>query len=275
MRANIALRRDALVAHDPGTRLGTDPEELHQMRVAVRRLRALLRATRLVQLGDWAAPLASDLRWLGGVLGPVRDTDVLLERFRTRARQLSPGLREPFTAALLPIVHARDSSRVSLCDALLSTRYLLLLDRLDQAAERGLLDDEGPTLDQLARKEFIRLSKRVRKLCHEPTNDELHALRIACKRARYGVELAAPSTPRDAEKFIRSAKRLQDVLGEHHDACIAETELYRLAAAVRSTDAAFAAGIVVELERASQRDAYQQLSETWRGLKHAAKGLWR
>ena len=143
VRASIASRRDALVAHDPGTRLGSDPEELHQMRVAVRRLRALLRTTRPVQLGDWAEPLANDLRWLGGVLGPVRDADVLLERFRGRANELSAGLREPFGASLQPIVQMRNASRLALRDALASTRYLLLLDRLDQAALGALLDEEG------------------------------------------------------------------------------------------------------------------------------------
>ncbi|MGI9657410.1 MAG: CHAD domain-containing protein [Gaiellaceae bacterium] len=275
VRSRIARQRDAIVARDPGTRLGTDPEELHQMRVAVRRLRALLRATSSVQLGQWSEPLADDLRWLGGMLGPVRDADVLLERFQQRSMSLSPGLQDPFSSALRPIVDARTVARAELRDALDSTRYLLLLDRLDQAALHALLDDQGPTLEQLARKEFKRLKKRLCRLVEESSDDELHAVRIAGKRARYATELASGTMKRDAAKFLRSTKRLQDVLGEHQDACIAETELFRLAAATRSTDSAFAVGIVVERERASQLEARGQLPAARRELEHAARGLWR
>lgn len=274
VRARISTLRDALIAHDPGTRLGTDPEELHQMRVAVRRLRALLRTTATVQRGDWADPLAGELRWLGGLLGPLRDADVLLERFDGRAAALSPGLQEPFRAALRPIENARDAARATLGTELESRRYLLLLDRLDQAAADAELDDHGETLGQLARGEFRRLRKRMRRLDAESSDDELHAARIHGKRARYAVELAAPTMSRDATEFVRCAKRLQDVLGEHQDACIAEVELFRLAAAARSTDAAFAAGVVVERERASRQSARAQILAAWRALRGAAKELW-
>jgi len=151
----------------------------------------------------------------------------------------------------------------------------LLLDRLDQAASHALFDDEGPTLEQLARKEFKRLRKRLRHLAEEPSDAELHAARIAGKRARYATELASETMKRDTTKFLRSVRRFQDVLGEHQDACIAETELFRLAAATRSTDAAFAVGIVVERERASRLAARQQFSLARAELKRAAAGLWR
>ena len=275
VRACLALQRDAILAHDPGTRLGSDPEELHQMRVAVRRLRAVLRATRSVHLGQWSSPLTEDLSWLAAVLGPVRDADVLLERFQERAAAVSPGLREAFTSALRPIVDARTLARADLLEALDSTRYLLLLDRLDQAALEAALDDEGPTLERLAHKASKRLAKRLCKLGSAPSDDELHAARIVGKRTRYATELAAPTMSRDATKYLRSAKRLQDVLGEHQDACIAETELFRLAAATRSTDSAFAIGVVVERERESARKARKELPGARHKLLHAAKGLWR
>ena len=73
----------AIVEHDAGTRLGRDPEELHKMRVATRRLRAFLRTGRPLLDADWAEALRLELRWLGGVLGPVRDLDVLIGHLRT------------------------------------------------------------------------------------------------------------------------------------------------------------------------------------------------
>src|SRR4029453_19574877 len=72
------VRRPLL--HDPGVRLGSDPEELHQMRVATRRLRAFLRAGRDLLDRSWSEPLRDELGWLGRALGPARDLDVLVQR---------------------------------------------------------------------------------------------------------------------------------------------------------------------------------------------------
>src|SRR5207245_990750 len=77
-----------LEAHDPGVRLGTDPEDLHKFRVATRRTRAIERATRPL-LGEALKPLSSDLKWLARLLGPVRDLDVLTERLRTEVAELA------------------------------------------------------------------------------------------------------------------------------------------------------------------------------------------
>ena len=66
----------ALLAHDPGTRRGDDPEDLHQLRVVTRRQRAFLRAARPLVDSDWATALRAELGWLGGHLGPARDLDV-------------------------------------------------------------------------------------------------------------------------------------------------------------------------------------------------------
>ena len=77
LAAELKRQYERLLAHDPGTRLGTDPEELHQFRVATRRLRAFLRAGRELLDPAWAETLRTELRWLGGELGPSRDLDVL------------------------------------------------------------------------------------------------------------------------------------------------------------------------------------------------------
>ena len=82
-----------LLAHDPGTRRGDDPEDLHQLRVAIRRLRAFLRAARPLVDQEWAESLRAELGWLGGHLGPARDLDVMLERFRSEIDALGDGRR--------------------------------------------------------------------------------------------------------------------------------------------------------------------------------------
>ena len=82
VRAALDLRLRALLRHDPDTRSGADPEDLHQMRVSVRRMRASLKAARPLLDATWADDLRAELGWLGSALGPVRDLDVLLLRLR-------------------------------------------------------------------------------------------------------------------------------------------------------------------------------------------------
>ena len=93
LRARLREQAEQLLAHDPGTRLGTDPEELHQLRVATRRLRAFLRAGRDLLDPEASEPLRAELRWLGSALGPVRDLDVLIEHLAAEVRSLEATTR--------------------------------------------------------------------------------------------------------------------------------------------------------------------------------------
>ncbi|MDP3597459.1 MAG: CHAD domain-containing protein, partial [Nitrospirota bacterium] len=77
-----------LLAHDPGARLGREPESLHQMRVATRQLRVVLRTARPLLLPAWADSLHDELRWLGQLLGPARDLDVQLAYFQKESTAL-------------------------------------------------------------------------------------------------------------------------------------------------------------------------------------------
>ncbi len=93
LAAALGDQHRRLVAHDPGTRLGTDSEDLHQMRVATRRARAFLRAARSLVDREWGDELRAELGWLGTSLGPARDLDVLIERLEGEtAPRRRPGL---------------------------------------------------------------------------------------------------------------------------------------------------------------------------------------
>ena len=93
VRAAIARSTARLLAHDPGVRLGDDPEDVHQARVATRRMRSDLRTFRRVLDEDWDESMRDELKWLGGLLGAVRDTDVLLDRLEAPGRR--PSRRRP------------------------------------------------------------------------------------------------------------------------------------------------------------------------------------
>jgi CHAD domain-containing protein len=116
-----------------------------------------------------------------------------------------------------------------LLDTLESDRYLNLLSHLDAAAAAPRVRDTRAVLEQLARKEFRKLRKHHRRLGGDPSAAALHEFRIRGKRARYAAELAARSRGAPATRFVARAEKLQDVLGQHQDAIVAEHELNKLA----------------------------------------------
>jgi CHAD domain-containing protein len=241
----LALRRQLgeLERHDPGVRLGDDPEDLHRFRVATRRTRAIARAMRPL-LGDRLAPLASELSWLAGVLGPVRDFDVLLERLRDDVEDLD--IDASAAGELIAILEEeRAHVRDELLCALDSERYVALLARFDDD-----IHDLAPAGDvrSLAAHAFKRLRKRARALGDDPADDDVHELRKAVKKARYAAELV---DERKVARYVAALKRLQDVIGVHQDAVVAEEHLR----AVARAGTAVAAGRLIAAERARRRDA--------------------
>jgi CHAD domain-containing protein len=254
---------DQLLAHDPGTRLGTDPESLHDMRVAARRARALLRAGALLVATD-TQMLSLELQWLGSVLGDVRDLDVLLARLRGEAASLDPGDRAAAGRLLRALERQRTRARRAMLKALDGNRYDALIDRFDETLTTLEPTESTTTLASLAQRELKRLRRDVRALDRDPADDALHALRKRGKRTRYAHELAGKKA------VVKQAKQLQDVLGEHHDSVVAEERLRALAHDAPA-DQALAAGLLIEQERTKRSAARASWRKTWRQLERAAK----
>ncbi|MGH3127806.1 MAG: CHAD domain-containing protein, partial [Gaiellaceae bacterium] len=228
VRRAIALSVIRLILHDPVVRLDTDPEGVHQARVATRRLRSDLRTFRSLVDEAWSSALRDELGWLADLLGDVRDGDVLLERLRHRVAELSDAHERDAAAAVLSTLeHERDAAHSTLLDALASRRYLKLLDGLVAAANGPSLRESAsePASDvvpELVRRPWHKLEKRARKLGDSPSDEELHAVRIRTKRVRYAAEAAEPIVGKPARTFAKAAEGLQDVLGELNDAVVAE-----------------------------------------------------
>ena len=274
LQAMLETQYRAIVEHDAGTRLGRDPEELHKMRVATRRLRAFLRTGRPLLDADWAEALRLELRWLGGVLGPVRDLDVLIGHLRTDAHALDPGERRVLGRVFHKLEDALTDARSSMLEALDSDRYMALLDRLEEAVADPKLGPDQQPLRDLAAREFRKLRKAARTLAPDPPDDALHELRIRGKRARYAAELAEPSTGKPAARFLRDAKVFQDVLGEHQDAVVAEQHLRTVLGEVGGAATGFAIGQLVERQRERKRGARAAFPKAWRRLKRSGRQAW-
>ncbi|HEY3261325.1 MAG TPA: CHAD domain-containing protein [Pseudonocardiaceae bacterium] len=285
VRVALDTRLRALLEHEPGTRVGKDPEDLHQMRVAVRRMRAVLRAARPLLDRAWADGLRAELGWLGRGLGPVRDLDVLLERLRGEAAELGERDAKAVAPLLDAIAAERVAARETMLDALGSDRFAALLGRLADAVAQPLprpatLDGgeppKPPKLSGLVRKEFRRLRKAVRSAGAYPADSELHALRIYGKRVRYTAELAAPAMGAPARELIKVVTAMQDVLGEHQDACVAQLRVRTLLDELGDAagrDTVFAAGRLVEREEVRRTGARAAWPPAWRAVEDAAGRL--
>ncbi|PZS37225.1 MAG: metal-chelation protein CHAD [Pseudonocardiales bacterium] len=284
LRAALDTRLRALLAHDPGTRVGEDPEELHEMRVAVRRMRATLKAARPLLDRVWADELRAELGWLGRALGPVRDADVLIERFRDRAAAFDDRGREAVETLIEALVADRVNARADMLAALGSRRYTTLLRRLATAVSRPLPTPLGrvatPSLVELVRAEYRRLAKAVRAAGEDPPDEVLHALRIQGKRLRYTGELVATSGRKrerqPVRKLVESTVALQDALGEHQDACVAQHRVVLLLDDLGDgvhVDVAFAAGRLVQGEEASRMATRRSWSAAWQQVQHRAQSL--
>jgi CHAD domain-containing protein len=264
----LAGQAEALLVHDPGVRLGSDPEDLHQLRVATRRLRAFLRAGRTLLERSWSEPLRDEIGWLGKALGPARDLDVLIERLRGDIVGLGEDA-EAVAGLLAALEEERAAARAVVVGALSSDRYLELLDRLDRVSTPEPSGVETPLRDLWA-VEWRRTRTAFRRLDAESTGARLHEGRIHVKRARYAAELAAPELGKRGRAFVVAAKELQDVLGEHQDAVVAEARIQEWVAA--GADEGVAARLVArEHERMEATRA--AWPSAWKELRRAAKQL--
>jgi CHAD domain-containing protein len=274
LRSMLARQYAEILRHDPGVRLDLDPEDVHRLRVAVRRARAILRAARPVLDREWSEPLRDELKWLGGSLGRRRDLDVLIGHLKTQIEELDPPERSPAETLVELLVAERETAQALALDALESKRYYSLLDALEEATHGPHVQRGAVSLRKLARKEFKRLRKVADGLGPDSTDEELHRARILGKRARYTAELAEPEVGKPAQRFVTRAKTFQDVLGAHQDAIVAEGRLRGLLAEAPGSGAAFAAGRLVERERARRREARAELPKAWHALERSAKAAW-
>jgi CHAD domain-containing protein len=268
LRLAFREQYERLLAHDPGTRLGSDSEDLHQLRVATRRMRAFLRAGRPLLDRPWAESLRAELGWLGGALGPARDLDVLVEHLREEVERIGADAAGA-ESLLASFDDERARAREAVVAALSSERYLKLLDRVEAAAAAPRYVRARTTLAKIWWREWKRTRAAFEALGEHPTDDELHAARIRVKRARYAAELAGHELGRRGAAFVAAAKELQDVLGEHQDAVVAEERVR--AWSEGRPEAALAAGRLVQLERDRRTEARAAWPAAWDRLERRAR----
>ncbi|MEU7786019.1 CHAD domain-containing protein [Amycolatopsis sp. NPDC049159] len=279
VRAKLDREIRALLAYEAGTRSGADPEDLHQMRVALRRMRSVLKLSGGL-VGDGAEPVRAELGWLGQSLGEVRDFDVLIGHLREVIADFEVRDQAAGHRLVARFVTERATAKRRLTKALTSARYSTLLREVSLLTRDG----EAPaaaaaeTHDLVAglAKPHRKLAKAVRALPADPPDDDLHALRIHGKKLRYAAELAQTSAKKKRAKrikaLIKATRDFQTVLGDHQDAVIA-AERMRSVLASADGEVGFVAGRIAERELARRAEARAAWQASWTAVDTAARAL--
>ena len=264
----VREQRDAIQAYDPGVRRG-DPDAVHKMRVATRRLRSTLKTFKRSFPTDRAEFLKPELKWLAGQLGEVRDGQVLEGKLLAAIEQEGPEFA-PVADKVRAYLDAKvENGRLALAEDLNGARYLTLLDAIDELTDEA----DFRATDELKRTRAV-LHKADRMLDAATLVDEdepLHEARKAYKQARYAVEVFAPDGGKAAKKFVSRLTDLQDVLGHHQDAAVAREILRDLS---RQVDDAFPYGILYARQEQVGRDTVGDLPEVTAASREPGLRAW-
>ena len=244
------------------------------MRVATRKIRAVLHAAEPLLIPEWVDSLQKEVAWLTQVLGPARDLDVQLSYFRSEATNLASRDRQPLMRFVQQLESQRTQDQKVVLRELTSVRYFDLVGRLRTAAQDPSVVESTLTLHDLATREFKRLRKAICRVGASPSSATVHKIRIKTKRARYTAELEEPTIGKPARRFIKKACVLQDMLGMHQDAIQAEGHVRAFLKHSTSVRAGFVAGRMVERQRKRREQARNQMRKVWKGLLKRGKQAW-
>lgn len=231
----IAEHTRHLLLADVGVRRGV-PDSIHQMRVAARRLRSTLSSFKgLVDL-ERTERLRAELSWIARELGEVRDLEVLLERLTRQAAELSDPTDADVAASVIRS-ELQQRLEVSESNALLglrSPRYFDLIEELITASSQppvtqAAFQPARELLTSMAKRTWVKLAKGAHALSFTSPDTEWHAVRIQAKRARYTADAAATISGKSMRTYARGLATVTDILGDLHDAHVAELFLRELA----------------------------------------------
>jgi CHAD domain-containing protein len=251
--------------------IGDDPEDLHQFRVASRRLRSDLRTFAPLLDGHLTTWLRDELRWLGTEIGIGRDADVLAEHLRSQLARLPDRDGKAVSSLLQHLKAATKDASAHVLATLGEDRYVALLDALVDVAreprfapaQSGVADRAGrPIFADIAHKPWRRLSRAVDALAPDAADHSYHAIRILAKRARYAAEAVAPLYGKDARRFARALADVQTVLGKYQDTTVAEAWLRQAAKEMPSTR--LVAGELIAFERDDRVQLRAQFWKVWK-----------
>jgi CHAD domain-containing protein len=275
------LRREfeALIERQPASNSTPSPDDVHQMRIATRRLRVALRLFRRM-LPNEAKRFRKDFTRFAHALGEVRDLDVYCDNFRAYAKAVPAENVGELGGYELHLRRERTEARNALTTLFADERHAALLRSfaafLDgapspAAVRRWRSFKVADGVEKYLRKSLKRLLKLGHKVGAEARAKDLHRLRIRTKRLRYELEFFVPVYA-SLGKAAKATKMLQDLLGVHQDACTATERLETYARGLRKRGGnamPSALGTLVDSQQQQAREVRQKFGTEWRTFEHA------
>ena len=269
----------AMLAQEPATRLGEDPEALHDLRVTVRRLETYLGAFR-AHLPAAVVECRESLRAMRRTLGRARDVDVQLAELKVFAEEVSNTERPSLEPLRQHLERVRREARAVMLERLDADDTLDMIRRLETAVDESARGSAVPPdgratqapsarqlLAELVQDAFRKVRNRAERLSIDSSIEEFHATRARVKRLRHLVESARPLFNGSAKNYRRALQRLQDVLGTLQDSHVASERLRVLAAAPRLSlppDTLFLMGRLAERHNRTCSRMRRRFPKAWR-----------
>ena len=273
-----------MTSREPQARLD-EPDGVHKMRVATRRLRSALTTFKPLFDADVAGPLREELKWLAGELGAARDAEVMRDRVRTavesQGEDAAPGSAAAAAATELEQTYRDAHGRV--LAELDGDRYHQLLQSLDALISSPPVTGEaarpaGKTLPRLVAHSYTKVRRIVQEAGATPDGDQreelLHDARKAAKRSRYAGESVSRVFGKDATAFAQAMEGVQEALGEHQDSVLTRERLRDLALHTSSTGAAFLYGRLHALEETRALESQQHFDQAWKAAGQKSLHRW-
>lgn len=269
---------------DVGVRLDVE-DSVHQMRVAIRKLRSTFRTFGSLLDRQETAPVVAELQWLARELSPARDTEVTEERLHDQLDDVPAELVFGPLRQFLTRYFAREAeeARTRALAALTGKRYLRLLRALDTVLEEPPLTAQARKpakagLRKPLRKAAKKLS-RAEAAAHGLEGDELgralHDVRKKAKRARYAADTVKPVYGRKLRKWRKNVKAVQGTLGDHQDTVVGREVLHHLAIAGHGEGQnTFTFGMLHGRDEGRAEKLRERFAVEWRRLRKGERPGW-
>jgi CHAD domain-containing protein len=269
---------------DVGVRLGVD-DSVHQLRVAIRKLRSTLRTFDSVIDKKETAPLLAELQWLGRQLSPARDAEVTEERLHEQLGDVPSELVFGPLRQFLTRYFAREAEegRTRAIAALTGKRYRRLLRALDTVLAEPPLTAQARKpakvgLRKPLRKAAAKLSRAeaaARGLAGDELETALHDVRKKAKRARYAADTVKPVYGKKLREWRKNVKAVQGTLGEHQDTVVGRDVLHHLTIAGHGEGQnTFTFGLLHARDAGRAERLRETFGRQWRRLRKGDRPGW-
>jgi CHAD domain-containing protein len=261
---SVTFNRDAAASGEP--------EPLHQLRVASRRLRASIELFSGVIYAGQLRIYKRDIPWIAGQAGTVRECDVTAAIIKERAAKIEPELRESITPMIAALEDRRQSQHEVLYEMLDSKRFRSLVAKVSKPAIKkvGGARTLGAAAGQLIRTIARSAMRFGGELDTQAPPATFHKLRVRIKRLRYALEMFKTLGGKRHKRALARLEELQESLGQYHDVTVASEWLHQYAETSGAPPKTIlAAGALIQLLARREAKLRRRCVKAWRRFERS------